>query len=205
MTAPLNMNTVIHGAVRRDLRRIADALGRPDAAARAPQIGAAWDFLDAELHYHHRSEDTHLWPALVAHGVPVDLTAAMESEHQAMGAALAEAKQAIDAFVASGADADADAARAAVERATEVTNTHLDHEENEVGPLFEEFAATPAWPPVEKKLRQRSPKEAGRFFAWIQDGMSEEHRAYLRSTIPAPVVLILAKGLGRGYRSTAAL
>lgn len=199
------MNVVIHGAVRRDLRRIADALGAPDAASRAARIGAAYDFLAGELRHHHEQEDTLLWPALVEHGVPADLTAAMESEHQAMAAALAEAERAVHAFVASGDGADAEAARAAVEHAAEVTGAHLDHEETEVGPLFADFATTPAWPPIEKKFRARPPRDAGRFFAWIQDGMSEDHRGYLRSTVPPPVLLLLSKGFGRGYRSTARL
>lgn len=205
MTPPVNMNTVIHGAVRRDLRRITDALAAPDAAAKADRIAAAYDFLDAELHYHHESEDTLLWPALVEHGVPAELTATMASEHQAMALALERAKEAVHAFAASGDAADAAAAKAALEHATEVTTAHLDHEENEIGPLFEDFASTPAWPPIEKKLRSRSPKAAGQFFAWIQDGMSDEHRAYLGSTVPPPVRFLLTKGFGRGYRSTAAL
>ena len=44
-----------------------------------------------------------------------------------------------------------------------------------------------------------SPGVAGQFFAWLTDGMSAEHRAYLRSTVPTPVVTVLAKVFGRRY------
>lgn len=40
---------------------------------------------------------------------------------------------------------------------------------------------------------------AGQFFAWLTDGMSDEHRAFLRTQVPAPVVTVLAKVFGRRY------
>jgi hypothetical protein len=35
--------------------------------------------------------------------------------------------------------------------------------------------------------------------AWIQDGMPEDARAHLRSTIPAPVTFLLSRVAGRSY------
>jgi hypothetical protein len=37
------------------------------------------------------------------------------------------------------------------------------------------------------------------FFAWLTDGMSEPGRAFLRSTLPTPVVVVLARTFGRRY------
>ncbi len=39
----------------------------------------------------------------------------------------------------------------------------------------------------------------GPFFAWLTDGMSDEHRAFLRTLVPAPVVTVLARVFGRRY------
>jgi len=40
---------------------------------------------------------------------------------------------------------------------------------------------------------------AGRFFGWLTDGMSDDGRAFLKATVPAPVVYLLARTFGRGY------
>jgi len=40
---------------------------------------------------------------------------------------------------------------------------------------------------------------AGSFFAWLTDGMSDEGRAYLRKTVPTPVVVVLSRVFGRRY------
>ena len=53
--------------------------------------------------------------------------------------------------------------------------------------------------PPQKQFRKQPPKVAGWFFAWVQDGMTDEARAFLGSTVPAPVRMILSKVLGRGY------
>ena len=39
---------------------------------------------------------------------------------------------------------------------------------------------TPEWKAVEKKLSRQPPGVAGRFFAWLTDGMSDDDRAFLR-------------------------
>jgi hypothetical protein len=40
---------------------------------------------------------------------------------------------------------------------------------------------------------------AGQFFAWLTDGMTDEGRSYLKSTVPTPVVFVLGRLLGRRY------
>ena len=57
----------------------------------------------------------------------------------------------------------------------------------------------PEWHAVEKKLRKQPLPVAGRFFAWLTDGMSEEHRAFLKQTVPTPVVTVLSRVFGRRY------
>jgi hemerythrin-like domain-containing protein len=201
MTAPMTMNRVIHGAVRRDLDRLTAALGSfPDGnRTRAADLERAYANLRRELTHHHEAEDAHIWPMLAKAGVDRDLLDAMESEHHAMAEALAETGTAVTALARSASAADAAAARDSVVRTREVVDRHLEHEENEVEPQMEPLLETPEWKEVEKKLRKQPPRVIGMYFAWITDGMGDPQRAYLRSTIPGPVVTVLSKVLGRRY------
>ena len=175
----MTMNRLIHSAVRRDLARIEGGLrGLQDGdRARADLIQRTWDNLKSQLTRHHEGEDTYVWPWLQTLGVDPDLLAAMESEHEALAAA------------------------EVVARTRGVVDQHLAHEEGELEPLLVPHVDSPGWKDVEKKLRGSSPVQAGRFFAWVQDGASAEELTYLHSVVPGPVLLVLGRGLGRGYSS----
>jgi hemerythrin-like domain-containing protein len=197
----MTMNRLVHAAVRRDLDRLHDALGRVTDGdrARAGELQRAYGFLRDELTRHHEGEDTHLWPWLATVGVDPDLLTTMESEHATMAEALAETDAAMRTYAASGSAAEAAAAQGSVVRTREVVEQHLAHEETELEPQLQPHLETPGWKTVEKKLRAVSPGGAGSFFAWLTDGMSEPGRAYLRSTVPTPVVVGLSRLLGRKY------
>jgi hypothetical protein len=116
-----------------------------------------------------------------------------------MADALAGARTAVDAYGATASSADALAARDAVVAANAVVEQHLDHEENELEPLMLPHMETPEWKAVEKQLRPTSITQSGQFMAWVQDGMAERERSYLRSTIPVPVTFLLSRLAGRAY------
>jgi len=80
-----------------------------------------------------------------------------------------------------------------------VVEHHLDHEEAEIEPALAPHLGSPQWKAAAKQFRKEPPKVAGWFFAWLQDGMTDEVRAFLGTTIPGPVRTILSKVLGRGY------
>jgi hemerythrin-like domain-containing protein len=197
----MTMNRVIHGAVRRDLARLTAALDRvPDGARpRAQELERAYSNLHEQLTTHHEGEDTHIWPMLAGAGADAELLHAMESEHQAMSAALAESKDAMAAFALSGSSSDAASARASLVRTTEVVERHLRHEEDELEPVLTPHLESPEWKAVEKKLRRQPPGVAGRFFAWVTDGMGDAERAYFRATVPPPVTFVLSRTFGRRY------
>ena len=201
MSEQLTMNRVIHAAVRRDLDRLDGALGsmadgdRP----RAEALDRAYRNLQTELTHHHEGEDTHIWPRLASVGVDRALLDTMESEHHAMAEALTETRSAMATVAASGSRTDAAAARDSLRRTREVTERHLRHEETELEPLLMPHAESPEWHAVEKKLRKQPLPVAGRFFAWLTDGMSAEHRAFLKRTVPTPVVTVLSRVFGRRY------
>ncbi len=202
MASPMTMNRVIHAAVRRDLARLETALGtaRDGDRARAGQLERAYANLQRELTQHHEGEDTLIFPYLARVGIAPDLLAAMDDEHHAMADALAETRAAMAAYAATGRAAEAGAARESVGRTRVVVDRHLEHEEDDLEPRIRPYLGTPEWQEVEKQLRPRSPVVTGRFLAWIQDGMTDEGRAFLRSTIPPPVVFALSRVGGRAYR-----
>jgi hemerythrin-like domain-containing protein len=195
------MNKVIHQAVRRDLARLEAALAaaRDGDMARARQLERAYGNLHRELIQHHEGEDRVIFPYLAGAGVPSDLLTAMDDEHHAMADALGETRQALSAYASSGSAADAQKARASVARTKTVVDRHLDHEERELEPLLEPHLESDGWKAVQKRVRPTSLAVTGRFLAWIQDGMSNEGRAYLRATIPPPVTAVLGRVAGRAY------
>jgi hemerythrin-like domain-containing protein len=201
MTEQLTMNRVIHAAVRRDLDRLADALARmrDGDLPRAQALDRAYRNLQTELTHHHEGEDTHPWPMLSTVGVDQHLLDAMESEHQAMAGALTETGAAMATVAGSGSAADAAAARDSLLRTREVVERHLRHEETELEPQLTPHLESPEWHAVEKKLRSQPLPVAGRFFAWLTDGMTPEDRAFLKRTVPTPVVTVLSRVFGRRY------
>ena len=201
MTEQLTMNRVIHAAVRRDLDRLTDALGRMQDGdrPRAQALDRAYRNLQTELTHHHEGEDTHIWPMLASVGVDRALLSTMESEHHAMAEALAETRSAMATVAMSGSRTDAAAARDSLRRTRDVTERHLRHEETELEPLLTPHLESPQWHAAEKSLRKQPLPVAGRFFAWLTDGMSEENRAFLKQTVPTPVVTVLSRVFGRRY------
>lgn len=201
MGTTMTMNRVIHAAVRRDLGRLESALGSlPEGErARAKGLARAYQNLRSELTRHHESEDQLIWPMLAKLGVDAGLLATMESEHHAMAEALAETATAMDALATTGSPAATTAARESVVRTRRVVDQHLDHEEADLEPVLISHFESAEWKAVEKKLSRQPPAVAGAFFAWLTDGMSEEDRAYLRSTVPPPVTLVLSRVFGRRY------
>jgi hemerythrin-like domain-containing protein len=197
----MTMNRVIHGAVRRDLGRLTTALDgvRDGDRARAADLEGAFAQLREQLTIHHHGEDEHVWPWLEGAGVDPELLHAMEAEHGAMSDALRDTGAAMTAYAASGSAADAAAARASVVRTTEVVERHLRHEEDELEPVLLQHLDSPGWKAVEKKLSRQPPGVAGRFFAWVTDGMAPAERSYFRATVPPPVTYVLSHTFGRRY------
>jgi hemerythrin-like domain-containing protein len=197
----MTMNRVIHNAVRRDLAGLESALAAfPEGdGQRAVELQRGYGFLRSELTRHHEGEDTWIWPMLAAFQVDPALLAAMESEHRAMAEALATTGLALDALVKRPTAAVAKSARVSAVDTAEVVERHLAHEENDLEPELKPHVDSPEWHAVEKKLRSAPPTVAGRFFAWLQDGMDDDSRAFLRSTVPPPVTWVLSRLFGIGY------
>jgi hypothetical protein len=201
MSQDMSMNRVIHNAVRRDLGRLATALGsaRDSDVGRARDLQRAYDNLHAQLTHHHKAEDAHVLPALRRLGVDPVLINEMDGEHEAMADALGSTAGPMQRYAGTGSAADAAAARSSVEQTRQVVDDHLTHEEAQLEPLMRPHLESEEWKQAERALRKLPPVTAGRFFAWVTDGMDPDSRAFLRTTIPAPVVALLSNLVGRQY------
>jgi len=199
----ISMNKVIHAAIRRDLDRFVGALetfptGDRDRAA---ELGKAWDNFDEELSHHHTGEHEIAWPALEQVGVSRATLEQMDAEHETMAAALTTSRAAMSTLRADPSAASSTTALAAVQHLREVTVTHLDHEEQEIEPVY--LANTDSAPIKEmgrQFARAQNPARAGRFFAWVMNGATPEEQAAVREGIPKPVLAVISGVFGRRYR-----
>ncbi len=202
----MSMNKVIHAAIRRDLDRFERALESfPGGdAARAESLGKAWDNFNDELTAHHTGEHEIAWPALEQVGVSRETLAQMDAEHETMAAALGEAHGAIAALRMKPGSEEVATALSAIQQLRKVTLDHLDHEEQEIEPVYLANTDSPAMKDMARKFsRAQSLPRAGRFFAWVTDGATAEERAAVADTVPKPVLALLGL-FGRGYRKQVA-
>lgn len=129
---------VVHDLHRRATTLLADALDRPSSPV--TDLVALRDFVVAALDHHHRSEDTSLWPLIVA-GAPelAGPLGILSAEHESLDAHL-------DALYAAPID---DGARVlAAERAAAVrdlVHDHLAHEEPVLFPALRDHISADAW------------------------------------------------------------
>jgi hypothetical protein len=205
--AAMSMNRVIHGAIRRDLDRFTEALSALNGGDGrwAEQVPAAWANFHEQLTTHHSGEHTIAWPALRKAGISDDLLTQLDAEHERMAAALQAADQAMRSLPAAPSAEDASAAREAMATLRATTAEHLDHEEAELESFILEHEDTPELKAMSRGFaREYKMPEAGKFFAWLQDGASSDERAGLRQTVPGPVVTILGMVFGGKYRRTIA-
>ena len=59
------LDTVVHQALRRDLRRLAESLRRPVRGARQAALADQVDFVLVQLHHYYRIEQELIWPTVV--------------------------------------------------------------------------------------------------------------------------------------------
>lgn len=206
MAEPISMNRLIHAAVRRDLTRFGNALADfPNgSAARAGQLHTAWKYFYGELDYHHHGEHDIAWPALESVGVPKVTLDQMDAEHDRLAEALGTADTAFAALARTPTEASAKDARAAITTLQSVVDEHLTHEEAELEPVYQAKKETPEMKAMGRKFSKRNAKEAGDFFAWLQNGATPNEQAALRANVPAPIVAIFTRLLGRNYRRNVA-
>jgi len=206
LAGPHSMNTVIHAAFRRDLRRFDAALDAFPAGShtRAEELHRAWRHYAEQLHQHHEGEEEIFFPALARVADVTELLADLEGEHAAMLTALGGAEAAMEALYAEPTTERTTAARAALGHFADVLAAHLAHEERDFEPLAERHAGTAQMRQAEREIRERHRRDSGAFFAWLLDGAAPEDVAALRRLVPPPALRAATLLGGRSYRATVA-
>lgn len=196
------MNTVIHAALRRDLRRLECALDRltpADAPARAHPLAVAWSNLAHQLHVHHQDEETLFWPAFQELGVDPALIEELEAEHEEMVSALIDAEAAMEGFGVNPTASTAREALAAIAELHRVLDAHLEHEERDLEPFGATHKDSRQHKAAVARARTSHTEGVGTFFAWLSDTDDPTIARALRREVPAPVLFLLTKLGGRHY------
>lgn len=202
MTGQRTMNSIIHAAFRRDLRRFDGALATFPAGSgeRALQLKAAWDHFAYQLRLHHEDEEAYFWPALREAGAGEALVGELHDEHAEMLRTLQGADVAMATFAGDPSADHAAAARGAVGQLDTVVQDHLVHEERDLEPLAATHRGTPQMKAAAASARKSHTEGGGPFFAWLSDGIAADDAAVLRKEIPAPVLFMLSRLGRRGYQ-----
>jgi hypothetical protein len=206
VTEHRTMNTIIHAAFRRDLRRFDVALDTFPAGSqqRADELAAAWDNYAFQLHHHHQDEETIFWPVLSSLGVNPSLTGDLEGEHALMLEALDRASKSVEVFHADPSPANAKEARDLIADLEAVLTSHLAHEERDLEPQAAEFHATPEIKAAQKRVRRAHRGNQGTLFAWLLDGADADAKIALRREVPPLVLYVISRVGCRSYRRNVA-
>jgi hypothetical protein len=202
MAEHLSMNTVVHAAVRRDLQRFAQALAEfpTGSSHRAADLERAWQHLGHQLHDHHSSEETIFWPALQEAGADETLVGDLSGEHDRMAEAMGKTRTVMSGFAADPSAENLEQAKATFAELTEAVETHFEHEERDLEPFQAKVVNTPPMRRAARQIRRtQTPVQAGGYLAWLADGADPVAQAFLKQQIPAPMLIVFSRLLGRSY------
>lgn len=105
---PVREMTAVHSAMRRDFVRAHLLLrGEPLDAERRRLLGTHVAWVIGNLHHHHESEDTHLWPELLRRAPDLaQILERMDADHVAIGAPMERVERTAAAFAEGTASAE---------------------------------------------------------------------------------------------------
>ncbi|MFD9792833.1 hemerythrin domain-containing protein [Streptomyces sp. NPDC059070] len=204
MSEQLEMAVVdaMHGALRRELRHIADITARSDPdPLHVLRAATGWELFKKALIAHNSAEDDALWPVLrhALRGRPFDLTRleAIEAEHAKLASLIAAMDDAL-------ADPGTGPELLGTLTGALVTGLagHLGHEEDAVFPLVRDVLSKEQWEDFLRTHAERVRPHAAQLLPWLLDGagirtatalltpLSESaRREYARSWAPAYAAL----------------
>jgi hypothetical protein len=207
------MMRIVHDALRRDLARANESLGKPRGAGseQRPAIGAHLSWMMRFLHAHHASEDDGLYPLVRERGGgATDVRAVLDRMtrgHAAIATAVAEVEAAAAALLVDSSDDD-EARRTvvALDALGEVLLPHLHEEEADAMPIVSALVTAAEWRAIEKQhnLDPKSMAELGFEGHWLIDGTNDADRATVLGLVPPIPRFLLLHGYARRYRQHAA-
>jgi hemerythrin-like domain-containing protein len=196
------MNTVLHDALRRDIRRIAETLRGPVSVERRLALVGYLRFMLDRLHHHHTAEDDVIWPRVIRRRPELtDLRNQMESEHGRLGWVVERLVAAANAWETDGASARKEAVRVAVIDLGTVLDPHLRHEEEEAMPVICQALTKRDWRRIDRRLHPLSlPSNMAENILWMLDDLDPQRTAAVQSLLPKWLWRLLRPRFEAGYR-----
>ncbi len=198
------MNTVLHHALRRDLRRLGETLRAPVSAAQQQALAGHVEFLLDRLHHHHSIEDDLMWPAALRrrpqlHG----LFEQMEDEHACL-------RPAVTRLTVSTADWADETGRPAVHDAVialeAALEPHLQHEEADAMPQICSALCKTDWAPIDREMRRpATPAKMAQSILWMLDDLDPDRSVVVEGLLPRQLWRILRLRYAPGWRRRQAL
>jgi hypothetical protein len=174
------MMYVAHDAFTRDVHRMAVASER--GLAWTPETQAGWAMFTKQLHVHHTTEDTSLWPQLRAQPLRPDEVAIldqMETEHAQIDPELERVDRAL-------AEHDPKRLVDSVHTLAASLMAHMRHEENEALPLIDTHLGPSGWDAFGREIRktQGGLRGGATYLPWVLDGASLSMQADVLALLP---------------------
>ena len=207
---PINVRDM--AIVHRLFRKVFDESARLTRAAPSPSPGRVTflaDHIDLALTglpIHHQDEDALLYPKLIERAPEqAPLAEHVEYEHELIKTALDAASAACATWRERPSPETGEALAAALDHLNDVVQPHLDDEEQKIVPLAAVTLTQREWDAmgkagVSKIPRKKRPVALG----MMLDALSEEERAYMLKTVPAPMRMLLPFMVERPWKKYAA-
>jgi hemerythrin-like domain-containing protein len=201
----LTLVNLIHQALRADAARLAAtvaALDASDGPGRVPGIQAFFDQYRGQLAMHHTHEDELFFPALQARvGAGRMRRSELDSQHQALDAAVHAAGDRLAALTNPTGDFATDLTKAAyaLSLMNELLAVHLTLEEQTALPLFESDMPAADYTKLETRARKATPRPQAQFMIpWIVAHATPDQRKALFG--PAPFLRLVHRLNHRRYQ-----
>jgi iron-sulfur cluster repair protein YtfE (RIC family) len=184
---------LIHEAFRRDLGRLSVALRSPRVnQPRARQLSAHWEFIDEQLHHHHRVEDESLWPLvrpkLVGREDELAVLDEMEAQHVTLVPMCEAIGKGFTPFTEKPDKGAGDELADQIDALETVLATHLEDEELRCFPVIDQALDVEEFESFGKATAKAvGMRGSARFFPWIFDGADAVERNAVLGMPPPPV------------------
>ncbi len=205
--ADTRMMGIVHGALRRDLARAADALlhqpfpGDAQRVAIAQHLQAMMHF----LHIHHSGEDAWLWPTMrrLNPGAS-DILDQMDADHLAITPHMGEVTAAASAYEKSATGREALVSALSDLRGT--LDPHLRREEDEMMPIVASTLTAAQWDAWEHDyyVKTKTKKELGLEGHWLIDGGDRSVYDHVIGKVNPVLRFVLLRAFGPEYRQACA-
>ncbi len=188
-----------HDAFSRDMHRL--TIASQAGHAFTPESQAGWAMFTKQLHIHHTSEDTALWPRLrAAVSVPSEVAVldAMEMEH-------AQLDPQLEHIGAAMADHNAASLADSVHTLGAGLTAHMRHEENEALPLIEKYLGPAGWAAFGQDIRKKQGglRAGAEYLPWLLDDAPDSTQTRVLRLLPPPVRLLYRRIWAPRYRRAA--